>query len=85
LQKGDRLQFHHDDGSSNWVHVVWVSGLKGNYLFADMNGHNMFSISPHRLAEKMRSGRAVPAGRESVTESAFSKLITFFKQRVMPA
>lgn len=83
LQKGDRLQFHHDDGSSNWVHVVWVSGLKGNYLFADMNGHNMFSISPQRLADKMRSGRAVLMGRESVTESAFGKLISFFKQRVM--
>jgi len=85
LQKGDRLQFHHDDGSSNWVHVVWVSGLKGNYLFADMNGHNMFSISPQRLADKMRSGRAVLMGRESVTESAFGKLISFFKQRVMSA
>lgn len=85
LQKGDRLQFHHDDGSSNWVNVVWVSGLKGNYLFADMNGHNMFSISPQRLADKMRSGRAVLMGRESVTESAFSKLIAFFRQRVMGA
>ncbi len=83
LQKGDRLQFHHDDGSSSWVHVVWVSGLKGNYLFSDMNGHNMFSISPQRLADKMRSGRAVLAGRESVTESAFGKLVSFFKQRVM--
>ena len=63
--------------------MVWVSGLKGNYLFADMNGHNMFSISPQRLADKMRSGQAVLAARESVTESAFGKLVTFFKQRVM--
>ncbi len=85
LQKGDRLQFRHDDGSASWVQVVWVSGLKGNYLFADMNGHNMFSISPHRLADKMRSGYAVLTGRESVTESAFSKLISFFKQRVTAA
>ena len=85
LQKGDRLQFSHDDGSSSWMHVAWVSGVKGNYLFADMNGHNMFSISPQRLAEKMRSGRAALMGRESVTESAFSKLISFFKQRVMGA
>lgn len=85
LKKGDRLQFHHDDGSSDWVHVVWVSGLKGNYLLADLNGRNMFSVSPLRLADKMRSGRAVLMGRESVTESAFSKLIAFFKQRVMGA
>ncbi len=85
LQKGDRLQFSHDDGSSSWMHVAWVSGVKGNYLFADMNGHHMFSISPQRLAEKMRSGRAALMGRESVTESAFSKLISFFKQRVMGA
>lgn len=85
LQKGDRLQFHHDDGSTSWVHVVWVSGIKGNYLFADANGHNMFSISPQRLADKMRSGRAALAPRESVTESAFSKLIAFFRQRVMSA
>lgn len=85
LKKGDKLQMRHDDGTSNWVSVVWVSGLKGNYLFADMNGHNMFSISPQRLADKMRSGQAVLAARESVTESAFGKLIAFFKQRVMSA
>lgn len=85
LKKGDKLQLRHDDGSSSWVGVVWVSGLKGNYLFADMNGHNMFSISPQRLADKMRAGQAVLAARDSVTESAFSKLINFFKQRVMSA
>jgi hypothetical protein len=85
LQKGDRLELRYDDGTANWVHVVWVSGLKGNYLFSDMDGHNMFSISPHRLADKMRSGQAVLAARESATESAFSKLISFFKQRVMGA
>lgn len=83
LQKGDRLELRYDDGTSNWVHVVWVSGLKGNYLFSDMNGHNMFSISPRRLADKMRSGQAVLAARESATESAFSKLVAFFKKRVM--
>jgi hypothetical protein len=85
LQKGDRLQLRYDDGATNWVHVVWVSGIKGNYLFSDMDGHNMFSISPQRLADKMRSGQATLAGRESATESAFSKLIAFFKQRVMAA
>jgi hypothetical protein len=85
LKKGDRLQFRYEDGTSNWVHVVWVSGLKGNYLFSDMDGHNMFSISPHRLADKLRSGQATLAARESVTESAFGKLIAFFKQRVMAA
>jgi hypothetical protein len=85
LQKGDRLQLRYEDGATNWVHVVWVSGLKGNYLFSDMDGHNMFSISPHRLAEKMRSGQATLAVRESATESAFSKLIAFFKQRVLAA
>jgi hypothetical protein len=85
LKKGDRVQLRHDDGSFSWVSVVWVSGLKGNYLFADMNGHNMFSISPQRLADKMRSGQAVLAARESVTESAFGKLVAFFKQRVMPS
>ncbi|MEW6131835.1 MAG: DUF1631 family protein [Pseudomonadota bacterium] len=85
LKKGDKLQLHHDDGSSSWVGVVWVSGLKGNYLFADMNGHNMFSISPQRLADKMRAGQAVLAARDSVTESAFGKLVNFFKQRVMSA
>ena len=67
------------------MHVVWVSGLKGNYLLADLNGRNMFSVSPLRLADKMRSGRAVLMGRDSVTESAFSKLIAFFRQRVMGA
>ncbi len=85
LQKGDKLQLRYDDGTSNWVQVVWVSGLKGNYLFSDMDGHNMFSMSPLRLADKMRSGQAILAARESATESAFSKLISFFKQKVVSA
>lgn len=83
LEKGDKMEFKHGDGSTTWVQVVWVSGLKGNYLFADLNGHNMFSISPQRLAEKMRTGQVVLAARESATESAFSKLVSFFKQKVM--
>jgi hypothetical protein len=85
LQKGDRLEMHNDDGSTRWVHVVWVSGLKGNYLLSDANGQNMFSISPQRLAEKLRSGQAKLLGHESATESAFSKLVSFFKQRVSAA
>ncbi len=83
LEKGDKIEFLHGDGTRNWVQVVWVSGLKGNYLFSDMNGHNMFSISPLRLADKLRTGQAVLGARESATESAFGKLMSFFKQKVM--
>ncbi len=83
LEKGSKLEFRHADGTRNWVQVVWVSGLKGNYLFSDLNGHNMFSISPQRLADKMRSGQAILIASDSATESAFGKLLSFFKQRVM--
>lgn len=85
LQKGDRVEMKSEDGLVRLVHVVWVSGIKGNYLFADANGQNMFSISPQRLADKLRCGQAVLLGRDSVTESAFSKLISFFKTRVSTA
>lgn len=85
LKKGDRLEMHNDDGSMRLVNVIWVSGLKGNYLLADANGQNMFSISPQRLADKLRGNQASILGQGSVTESAFSKLVSFFKQRVSAA
>ena len=85
LQKGDRVEIIHEDGSSTWMHVAWVSGLKGNYLLSDASGQHMFSISPQRLADKLRSGEAALAGGDSATESAFTKLVSFFKQRVAGA
>lgn len=85
LQKGDRVEMQHDNGSVRVMHVVWVSGIKGNYLFADANGQNMFSISPQRLADKLRSGQAVLLGHDSAAEGAFSKLVSFFKARASAA
>ncbi len=81
LQKGDRVEMKYEDGSVRLVHVVLVSGIKGNYLFADANAQNMFSISPQRLADKLRCGQAVLRGHDSVAEGAFSKLVSLFKQR----
>lgn len=81
LQKGARVEMKYEDGSVRLVHVVLVSGIKGNYLFADTNGQNMFSISPQRLADKLRGGQAVLRGHDSVAEGAFSKLVSMFKQR----
>lgn len=81
LQKGDRVEMKYEDESVRLVHVVLVSGIKGNYLFADTNGQNMFSISPQRLADKLRCGQAVLRGHDSVAEGAFSKLVSMFKQR----
>ena len=81
LQKGDRVEMKYEDGSVRLVHVVLVSGIKGNYLFSDANGQNMFSISPQRLADKLRCGQAVLRGHDSVAEGAFSKLVSMFKQR----
>lgn len=81
LQKGDRVEMKYEDESVRLVHVVLVSGIKGNYLFADANGQNMFSISPQRLADKLRSGQAVLRGHDSAAEGAFSKLVSLFKQR----
>jgi hypothetical protein len=82
LRKGDRVEMHNTDDLVRVFQIMWVSGMKGNYLFADNNGQNMFSVSPQRLAEKLRSGQARLLGHGSVTETAFSKLVTFFKQRV---
>mgnify|MGYP001764843941 CR=1 FL=1 len=85
LQKGDRVEMKYEDGSVRVMHVVWVSGIKGNYLVADADGQNMFSISPQRLADKLRSGQAVLLGHDSAAEGAFSKLVSFFKARASTA
>jgi hypothetical protein len=85
LQKGDWVEFHYEDGTFRWARLGWISGLKGQYLFSDADGLNMFSTTPQRLAEKLRSGQAVLVERRSPTDTAFGKLFTFFKQRLSPA
>ncbi len=85
LQKGDWVEFHYEDGTFRWARLGWISGLKGQYLFSDADGLNMFSTTPQRLAEKLRSGQAVLVERRSPTDSAFGKLFAFFKQRLSPA
>jgi len=85
LQKGDWVEFHYEDGTFRWARLGWISGLKGQYLFSDADGMNTFSITPHRLADKLRSGQAVLVERCSPTDSAFGKLFAFFKQRLTPA
>lgn len=85
LQKGDWVEFHYEDGTFRWARLGWISGVKGQYLFSDADGLNMFSITPQRLAEKLRAGQAVLVERRSPTDSAFGKLFAFFKQRLSPA
>lgn len=85
LQKGDWIEFHYEDGTFRWARLGWISGLKGQYLFSDADGMNTFSITPHRLADKLRSGQAVMVERCSPTDSAFGKLFAFFRQRLSPA
>lgn len=85
LQKGDWVEFHYEDGTFRWARLGWISGLKGQYLFSDADGLNTFSITPQRLADKLRSGQAVLVERRSATDTAFGKLFAFFKQRLSPA
>lgn len=85
LQKGAWVEFHYEDGTFRWARLGWVSGLKGQYLFSDADGLNTFSITPQRLAEKLRKGEAVLVERRSPTDTAFGKLFTFFRQRLTPA
>lgn len=85
LNKGDWVEFHYDDGTFRWARLGWVSGIKNTYLFSDQDGLNSFSIGLHRLAEKLRSGEAVIVERKSITESAFSKLLNLFRQKLSPA
>lgn len=85
LQKGDWVEFHYEDGTFRWARLGWISGLKGQYLFSDADGLNTFSTTPHRLADKLRSGQAVLVERRSPTDTAFGKLFAFFRQRLSPA
>jgi Protein of unknown function (DUF1631) len=84
LAKGDWVEFHYDDGTFRWARMAFSSD-RGNYLFTDQDGVNTFSISLHRLADKLRTGQAVLVVRRSITESAFSKLIGLFRAQAVPA
>jgi len=82
LNKGDWVEFHYDDGTFRWARLGWVSGIRNTYLFSDQDGMNSFSISLHRLADKLRRGEAVLVERKSITESAFGKLMSLFRQKL---
>jgi hypothetical protein len=83
LKKGDWVEFHYDDGTFRWARLAFSSD-RGNYLFTDQDSVNTFSTSLHRLADKLRTGQAVLVVRRSITESAFSKIMTFFRAKVAP-
>ena len=85
LNKGDWVEFHYDDGTFRWARLGWTGSMKGIYLFTDQDGLNTFSINVHRLAEKLRSGEAQIVQRKPITESAFGKLLGFFRQKTAPA
>ena len=85
MNKGDWVEFHYDDGTFRWARLGWISGVKSTYLFSDQDGMNSFSISLHRLAEKLRKGEAVLVERKSITESAFGKLMKLFRQKMSMA
>ena len=85
LNKGDWVEFHYDDGTFRWARLGWTGSMKGIYLFTDQDGLNTFSINVHRLAEKLRNGDAQIVQRKPITESAFGKLLGFFRQKIAPA
>ncbi len=85
LNKGDWVEFHYDDGTFRWARLGWTGSMKGIYLFTDQDGLNTFSINVHRLAEKLRKGEAQIVQRKPITESAFGKLLGFFRQKIAPA
>lgn len=85
LNKGDWVEFHYDDGTFRWARLGWTGSMKGIYLFTDQDGLNTFSINVHRLAEKLRNGNAQIVQRKPITESAFGKLLGFFRQKTSPA
>jgi hypothetical protein len=39
----------------------------------------------HRLADKLRTGQAVLVVQHSVTETAFGKLLNFFRSKATPS
>lgn len=82
LNKGDWIEFHYEDGTFRWARLGWVGGVRNTYLFSDQDGMNSFSISLHRLADKLRHGEAVLVERKSITESAFGKLMGLFRQKL---
>jgi len=83
LNKGDWVEFHYEDGTFRWARLGWIGGgVKNTYLFSDQDGMNSFSINLNRLADKLRRGEAVLVERKSITESAFGKLMSLFRQKL---
>jgi hypothetical protein len=82
LDKGTWVEFHHQDGNLRWARIAHISSIKGDYLFTDQDGLNMFSISVPRLAEKLRNGEAVLVNSRSLSDSVFGKLRDMFKLRL---
>jgi hypothetical protein len=82
LNKGDWVEIHYEDGTFRWARLGWVSGIKNTYLFTDQDGLNSFSISLYRLADKLRHGQAIIVERKSITDSAFGKLLSTFRQKL---
>ena len=75
LEKGDWLEFDADSGGKNMVRLGWISRSRNTYLFSDPDGLSSFSIGLPRLADKLRNGSARLIDRNSITESAFDKLL----------
>lgn len=82
LNKGDWVEFQHEEGTFLWARLGWVNGAGNTYLFSDRDGMNSFSIDLYRLADKLRRGEAALVERQSITESAFGKLRNLFRQKL---
>lgn len=75
LQRGDWLEFDHDDGSTRLARLSWVSSMRGIYLFTNNEGLDTFTVALPRLAARFRNHKAHVVEALPLTERAVEKLI----------
>ncbi len=74
LQRGDAVEFRHDDGSLSRERLTWISPRRALLVFSNSHRQRAIQITPDDLAERVRQGTATlifdQAGTETGKQSA---------------
>ena len=75
LKRGDWLEFHQEDGSTNRERLNWISPQRGILVFSNHQSAKAISISPEALARQLRDGKASIVNGTPLFERALSGVL----------
>lgn len=79
LQRGDWVEFDHDDGSLLRARLSWVSPYRGVMLFTNPESSKAVSINQEALAIKIKAGQARVLGDDTMVDRALGRAIESLK------